>query len=213
MRGGILHSSRGSVKVRAMRTLVVCILLLMIGDLGAQERSGPLHLPAGYEPVFPQAPPLAYFDMYERDMDAQQCAQFRASLPQIDAWAWRATPCAPAPRTTVRAIHDGMVQNTAACNKLKAAGVSVDHIDVCKPPPPPNPAAVYLRETMQAANDCRKDGGDIMACFIEASPARCKQSAIDFIGKAPSGRRSWILCVRSCASAGLWSSTVGDCRR
>lgn len=171
-------------------------------------------LPPGFDPDSPPAPPLAYFDMYARKMTPPQCQVFRAKFPGIGAWAWYTTPCDSNPQTRGRDIHVVLVQNAAACSKLMAAHVEVSEIPACKPPPPPDPAAVYLLDTIKSATECRSEGGDLMACYIDAAPARCKQATIDFIGsRTDKTRTTWYMCVRSCASASVLSRVIGDCRR
>jgi len=76
-----------------------------------------------------------------------------------------------------------------------------------------DPALGYFSDVLKDAQKCEADGGDRMNCYVEASPQRCKQTAVNFIGNPDQYRRTWMLCVRSCGDASFLSRTVGECRR
>lgn len=75
----------------------------------------------------------------------------------------------------------------------------------------------YLQHIMDDARTCRQNGGDLVACYIQASPKRCTQQAIAFIAGSADDRtdtrRTWALCVNSCQNAGAFSKLAGDCHR
>lgn len=83
--------------------------------------------------------------------------------------------------------------------------------------PPAAAAPTYLQRVMDDASSCHQNGGDLVACYIQASPKRCTQQAIAFIAGSSDERtdvrRTWALCVNSCQSAGAISRLAGDCHR
>lgn len=95
-----------------------------------------------------------------------------------------------------------------------------------RPPPPPGytyddaapKAAVatdgdadrYYTETLAMVDKC---GGASMNCYVEASPQRCKQTAVQMVGSPAMFQHTWVMCVRSCGDAGFTSRVLGDCRR
>lgn len=68
-------------------------------------------------------------------------------------------------------------------------------------------------QVSQDAIDCIRTGGNQADCFVKASPKRCATQAVGLVSDRSLWQRNWVVCVRSCAEAGLWSRTVGDCRR
>ena len=104
-----------------------------------------------------------------------------------------------------RSIPPGYVLEPGPCSEAQAI----------KPTPPSawNPADNYLQRVMHDADVCRTSGVDAMECFVKASPERCKQSAIQFVSQAGAARRTWVMCVRSCAAANFYARHFGDCKR
>lgn len=82
-----------------------------------------------------------------------------------------------------------------------------------EPPSAPDPASIYLQQVMGVSDACRVAGGDAMDCYVKASPQRCKQTAIQFVSELGEARRTWAMCVRSCAASGFYASHFGDCRK
>lgn len=74
-------------------------------------------------------------------------------------------------------------------------------------------AASTLSEVQQAAWQCLREGGDLMGCYVRASPQRCKAAAVSMVGNPGLFRRTWGRCVVSCAKASWWDRHAGDCRK
>jgi len=55
----------------------------------------------------------------------------------------------------------------------------------------------------------RGDYDPSVLCFPKLSPSKCEDAALAMV--AGRDRRTWFLCVRSCATASLWSRTFGEC--
>lgn len=86
------------------------------------------------------------------------------------------------------------------------------------PTPAQQTVATYLQSVTRDAMDCQRAGGNVADCYIKASPRRCTQTAIDFMGSLTTNafeakRRAWVVCVNSCRNAGVWSQWFGACRR
>jgi hypothetical protein len=76
-----------------------------------------------------------------------------------------------------------------------------------------DPGSAYVRDVVHQAHACSSKGGDLMDCYLDASPSRCKQATIHYVSHPELGMRTWSMCVRSCARAGFMSRTFGSCRR
>ena len=79
--------------------------------------------------------------------------------------------------------------------------------------PANDPGVAFYSATLDAEAECERGGGDRMNCYVEASPRRCKQTAVSLVGNPSEFLRTWTMCVRSCGTANVWSRTLGDCRR
>ena len=87
------------------------------------------------------------------------------------------------------------------------------------PPAPPLPKGPPSRESvysdaLNADIDACKKRGDYappVRCYTKLSPAKCEDYALEMISGRPDMRRKWLLCVRSCATASVWSRTFGEC--
>lgn len=71
----------------------------------------------------------------------------------------------------------------------------------------------FQKQVYQDVMDCVSAGGNQADCFVMASPKRCTTQAVGMVSDRGLWQRNWLVCVRSCADAGLWSRTLGDCRR
>jgi len=71
----------------------------------------------------------------------------------------------------------------------------------------------FQKQVYQDALDCIQAGGNRADCFVRASPKRCATQAVGMVSDRGLWQRNWLVCVRSCANAGWWDKTMGDCRR
>jgi len=60
-----------------------------------------------------------------------------------------------------------------------------------------------------------KSGSDVPNCYIDATPERCRPQMMEYLAREDkeAAKRTWYVCVASCANAGVWSKTFGDCSR
>lgn len=131
----------------------------------------------------PQQNPSPDGIVWDDQVTSKDCEALRKTMPQ--GYAFDSGPCSVKPATKEASEHSDS----------------------------PAPTDDYLRSVMHEADACRTSGGDVMDCFVKASPVRCKQSAIQFVSEMGAARRTWIMCVRSCASSGFYASHFGDCRK
>ena len=91
------------------------------------------------------------------------------------------------------------------------AGNEVMRIPSNPTPPPeraPSPEDIYYRNVLDAARECvRGKDHSPVTCWAKASPKKCESLTYD-----TTERRSWMLCVRTCADASLWSRNFGECK-
>lgn len=80
------------------------------------------------------------------------------------------------------------------------------------PTPPadyePTPEDNYFKNVVDSARECvRRSDHSPVTCWAKASPQKCESLTYDL-----AERRSWMLCVRTCADAGVWSRNFGECK-
>ena len=68
----------------------------------------------------------------------------------------------------------------------------------------------FQSKVVKAAQSCVKKGeSSPIVCWVKASPRKCQQLAYGLMDTS----FEWAVCVRSCATAGIWDSQFGDCKR
>jgi hypothetical protein len=68
----------------------------------------------------------------------------------------------------------------------------------------------YQRKVVKAAQSCvKKRESSPIVCWIKATPRKCQPLAYGLMDTT----FEWAVCVRSCATAGVWESQFGDCKR
>lgn len=70
-----------------------------------------------------------------------------------------------------------------------------------------------FQTVLENARQCvSKSRSEIIACYVKATPAKCESLVYEFLDNRRR-LRPWYFCVASCADAGYWSRTFGDCAR
>ena len=68
----------------------------------------------------------------------------------------------------------------------------------------------YIGAVREAAQKCiRKKDSSPLVCYVRATPSKCQI----FVPKMLDELTPWAVCVKSCATASVWSSTFGECKR
>jgi hypothetical protein len=68
----------------------------------------------------------------------------------------------------------------------------------------------FENKVKQAAWSCAKKGDSSpIVCWVKASPLKCQYLAYGLMDTA----FKWRVCVRSCATSGIWASQFGECKR
>lgn len=75
-----------------------------------------------------------------------------------------------------------------------------------------------FREVIKVGRECaqKTTGPKKISCFAMASPKKCESIVYTHFGNLGEENESinpWVFCVASCADAGAWSRTFGDCSR
>lgn len=80
------------------------------------------------------------------------------------------------------------------------------------PKPRPSREDIYFDALNARIRECtdRGDYDPSVLCYPKLTPAKCEESALAMFGRSDE-RRTWFLCVRSCATESLWSRTFGEC--
>jgi len=71
-------------------------------------------------------------------------------------------------------------------------------------------------DTLENIKKCAvgKTGSEVAACYVNGTPKKCQQQALNLFPMRDDGAStSWFICIASCADAGVWSSTFGECSR
>ena len=89
--------------------------------------------------------------------------------------------------------------------------------------PPPSPAflkdrgRIYFDNVLKNIKECfvGKTGTEVPACYVNGTPKKCQQQVLNHLTNSDSDSASsaWFICIASCADAGIWSSTFGECSR
>lgn len=62
-----------------------------------------------------------------------------------------------------------------------------------------------------------KSGSEFVSCYVKATPAKCESQVYEYFARRGDNKneaqRAWYYCVTSCAEAGFWSRSFGDCAR
>jgi len=62
-----------------------------------------------------------------------------------------------------------------------------------------------------------KSGSEVISCYVKATPAKCESQVFQYFARRGDDKseagHAWRICVASCADAGFWSRSFGDCAR
>lgn len=73
-----------------------------------------------------------------------------------------------------------------------------------------------FQTVMENAKRCAagKSGSEVSSCYVKATPAKCESQVYEYLARrGDRPQHAWYFCVASCADAGFWSQSFGDCAR
>lgn len=73
-----------------------------------------------------------------------------------------------------------------------------------------------FKDVLAKGRECEagKTGSEVVSCYVKASPSKCESYIYEVYSRRNNAaRQAWRLCVATCADAGLWSRTYGECAR
>ena len=77
----------------------------------------------------------------------------------------------------------------------------------------------FFQTVIANATKCTagKVESEVISCYVKATPAKCEAQVYEFFARhgdnKSEARRAWYYCIESCADAGFWSRSFGDCVR
>lgn len=75
-----------------------------------------------------------------------------------------------------------------------------------------------ITDVIAKGKECaeRKAGTEAISCYVKATPSKCESHVYQVFSQFENragALRAWYLCISTCADAGFWSRTYGECAR